>query len=345
MAPLYPAAAPGDDPFRLGVVISCRSVAPLWPLLFALATGLFGWRVLRRHGTPVAYWVGGWTAAGISGALALVDPERSSLAPSTHVLGAFFAGLLAGGALSFAGRRVPDWLLPAALTWGSLRTIVSMAGFDAFAWLLAFAWEPWAVAAAAGLVWRSARATRSTRAERWLGPALLALAIVGSLHVAWLASGRMSAALVALWVLVAPPVLWLQIQASADQLRRRLGERLRATVAERTAELRASEERYRAISELNADTSFRVRIDSELRLRPEWVAGGVVAMAGVQVERLADHGWLALLPEELRAVAYEGLARLPVGERFDFEQSIVALDGGSGGSRCASWSPAATPRA
>ncbi|HSJ97083.1 MAG TPA: PAS domain S-box protein, partial [Myxococcota bacterium] len=296
-------------------------------VLLVLASAGLGWHLLRRNGGPVAYWILGWAAAGLSGAIALAGPAVPAVQYFAHPFGTLFAALLVAGSLAFAGRRVPGWLLPAALGWGCLRALVAATVSESLAWLLALLWEPWAVLVGAALVWRSARDPRSTRGERWLGPALGVLAIVGALHVLWLAVGGAPEELVTVWVVVSPPLLGLQIQATADRLRRRTREVLEARVAERTAALLASEERYRAVSELSADLAFRARIDPELHLTSQWTAGAVAAITGREPESLEGHGWLLLLPERERAELRGRLAALPLGRRFEFERSIVGPQG------------------
>jgi len=300
-----------------------------WTIFFLvlLASAGLGGRVLRRNGGPVLYWVVGWGSAGLGGVLTLAGAELPTVRCLAHFFGALFVGLLLGGVLVYAERRVPRWLLPASLAWGAARAAVAAAGHENAAWGMALAVEPWATFVAAGIAWRSVPAARSTRAERWLGPVLALLSAIGALHVGWLALGAPEAALIPLWVVAVPPVLGLQVQAGADRLRRRMRRVLDALVAERTVALVASEERYRAVSALSADLSFRVRIDPELRLAAEWTAGPIAAITGRGADIMEGHGWLALVPEAARARLREQLAVLPPGQRFDLERRILGPQG------------------
>jgi signal transduction histidine kinase/ActR/RegA family two-component response regulator len=221
-------------------------------LLALVATSAYlGWRTVRSGTGAVTHWVVGWAAAGFAGAIVLSEDELPFLAPFSHTLGSLFATLLLSGALAYAGRRIPGWLLPAALTFGFLRAAVAATGRESLAFGLGLACEPVAVLAAAFVVWRS-RGPGPSASERLLGPAMAVLALVGAGHLVFLTRSGAPHQLVSLWIVVAPPILGLQIQAAADRLRRRVREDLEARVAERTSELAASEAHLQQVQRLES---------------------------------------------------------------------------------------------
>jgi PAS domain S-box-containing protein len=269
-------------------------------------------RMLRGTGA-VAHWIAGWAAAGIGGFIGFMGDAWPRLELATHPLGTLYAALLLSGTLLFVGRRVPSWLFPAALAWGGLRAGVDAGIGTGVAYALGFACEPFAVAASAYFAIRSARRRPTAWSERWLGPALAILALAGFAHLGWLAAGRSPSALAPLWIVVAPFVFGVQIQAAADRLRRAIREQLEARVAERTAALAASEERYRAISALSTDFAFKIHIDSDLQLVREWVSGAFSRTLGMEPHELDGRGWIGLIEPAERDAALADLER--VGER------------------------------
>jgi PAS domain S-box-containing protein len=263
---------------------------------------------MLRGSRALAHWIAGWTAAGIGGFLTLMGGAWPRLELAAHPLGTLFAALLLSGSLLFAGRRVPRWLFPAALAWGTTRAAVAAVAGNGTAFALGFAVEPLAVLAAAVVSIASLR-RRTAWSERLLGPSLAMLALAGFAHLGWLASGRPAAALAPLWVVVAPLAFGVQIQAAADRLRREIRDELEARVAERTAALAASEERYRTISDLSNDFAFKIRIGPDLRLVREWVAGAFARTLGMEPHELDGHGWIGLMEPAERDAALAELAR------------------------------------
>jgi PAS domain S-box-containing protein len=293
-------------------------------VLFLAPAGL----VLRRGG-PVSHWFAGWVAAGLGGVLPLLAPAGGTLALSGHLLGPLFPALLLSGTLLLARRPVPPWWLPAALGFGLVRALVAHAGQPTAAFALGLACEPLAVVFAAAVARDAAHGDgpATQLAERLLAPALLALAAMGALHLLWLATGRSPVSLLPLWLVIALPALGVQIQAAADRLRREIRAQLEERVAERTAELAASEERHRAISTLASDFAFKLRIDRQGRLQREWVAGAFEQALGVPPESIDGHGWLRLLDAEGRAEALADYRTILAGEPIALERRIVRPSG------------------
>ncbi len=99
-------------------------------------------------------------------------------------------------------------------------------------------------------------------------------------------------------------IAWLLISASAAIVHT-VAEDLRASLR-RT---RASEQRYRLISEVSTDYTFSSVVDREGRVRQDWVAGAFERMTGYEFEEyMARGGWRAALhpddaAEDDRAIA------------------------------------------
>jgi len=84
---------------------------------------------------------------------------------------------------------------------------------------------------------------------------------------------------------------------------RRLNAELEQRIAERTAQLAASEERYRLISTVSSDYMFSSRAQEDGTLNLDWVAGAFERITGYTREAyLAHGGWLAALhPDDRQA--------------------------------------------
>lgn len=311
-----------------------------WLLVGGLALLLLGGVALlqRRERSPNAYWIGGWIAAAIGGLLTLLAPARPALGPLTFPFSTLFPWFLLAGALVLAGHRVPALLFPLALVLGGLRT--ALAGFagETAAYLTALVSDLPAMLAAVFFAYRGVPAAHASASQRMLAPALLALAGAGTLHVLWSASGGHLERILTLWLFATPPLLGLQLRVGAEWSRRELVRArrdLERTIAERTAELarvndslRASEERYRIVSELGSDLSFSFRVQPDGSVEGEWVTHALEAITGFSVPEMSHARWLALIhPEDRRGVAEAFAAARRTG-RGTFTFRIVRKDGG-----------------
>ena len=297
-------------------------------LLLAVFAGV-GLRMFDRAGNPAVHWVLGWMAGGIASTLLLIAPALPRLQLAGYALGSLFPALLLTGALLWSGRRAPRAWLAAALILSAVRAALFGSGHVGVSYAMALPVEPAVVLASAWLVHRATPAGASL-AQRLLPLCMVALACVGVWHLAWLASSGSPALLIEPWIAIAPIALGIQIQAAAD----RAGEEMRFArddaerrFAERTAELAASEERYRAISELSTDFGFRFRIDRELALTRDWVSGAFERVTGYRPENLDGHGWIRMLDPAVQhelPVEYE---RAELGRGLVLERQILAKDG------------------
>jgi PAS domain S-box-containing protein len=321
--------------------------------LMLAATAVFTARLLARPETgPAGWWLAGWVAAGAAGILVLLAPDLVWLHLASHPLGALFPWLLLGGAVVLGALRPPRWLLPVGLAFGLGRAALAGLGLEDAAYGAALLVEP-AVATAAGLrVAGDVRARRATRAERWLGPSLFALAALGAVHLAALAwRATLPQDLVALWIIATPILLGIQMQGASEHGRRalrRAHDDLEARVAERTRALaeanrslqeriardtatqqalQRSEERYRSVSELSSDLSFAFRVYASGRVRTEWVTDALTRITGYTREEARGDRWLAMIhPEDVELARAQVLGALEGGSCV-VENRILRRDG------------------
>lgn len=108
----------------------------------------------------------------------------------------------------------------------------------------------------------------------------------------------------------------------------RLFANLEQRVAERTAQLAASEERYRLISTVSSDYMFSSRLNEQNQLVLDWVAGAFESITGYTFEEYVAHGgWPAVLyPEDLEKDAQD-MAALHTNRPVTTEVRTIAKDG------------------
>ena len=235
-------------------------------LVFVLALGGVGLSVLRRPGAgPTAFWTWGCFALFGSGLCTFVLPDFRWSLPLGHMLGTAYPAFLLAGALVYAERRRPKWLLPVALALGLARGVFAEGGLPMLSLAIALVPEPAAVLAAAAYVFVVTRGTAASLWQHALAPVLVVIAGLEAASAAWMMMGAtLSMGLVGTWVVVTPLVLAVQIAAVSDRshqaLRRRRDE-LEQRVEERTAEL------ARSLAELGAQVAERKRVEEALRAR------------------------------------------------------------------------------
>jgi PAS domain S-box-containing protein len=124
---------------------------------------------------PAVAWSLSWLAV-VAGGLVL-DPARGPLETvAACALGALFGGLTWVGALGFAGRRAPLWIVPAVLALGLARGAVFVAMGEGAAGVASLLFEPWTLLAAAWVAWRAELLWDDLVRRTWLTASLAALA-------------------------------------------------------------------------------------------------------------------------------------------------------------------------
>ncbi|MDJ0851416.1 MAG: PAS domain S-box protein [Myxococcota bacterium] len=220
--------------------------------LLLIAVGGIVWG-LRRSTNPAALWAWGWVVfAAIAGFIAL--QAELAWGPSVaNLVSPLLPGFLLAGALAYADRRVPAWLLPAALAAGAIRWILAGTALPQAGHLIGIVVEPAAELGAALLVWQVSRRPGATLAQHLLAPAFVAIAALDT--VTALAAFRgieMPTPVVIGWPLVGFITLGLQISASG-QRSREMRALLQREGEEARQALRESEQRFQVLAEHSTD--------------------------------------------------------------------------------------------
>jgi PAS domain S-box-containing protein len=292
----------------------------------------------RRERTPTGYWIGGWISAAIGGLLLLLSPGRPALGLLSFAFSTLFPWFVLAGALALGERRVPRALFPVGVGVGLLRALLAgVAGAPAAYWAGLVTDLPVLLAAAA-FARRAVPREHASVTQRLLAPGLGMLAAAGALHLVWRATGAPLDWVLTLWMLAAPLLLALQLRVGAEWTRRELerGRRdLERSIAERTAELarvndslRASEERYRSVSELGSDLSFSLLVHPDGAVEGEWVTNALESITGFTVAEMSPDRWLALIHPEDRKAAAEAFEAARRSGTATFTFRIVRKDGG-----------------
>lgn len=111
-------------------------------------------------------------------------------------------------------------------------------------------------------------------------------------------------------------------QRRAEAALRQSRDELEQRVAERTAALRASEERYRMISKLSSDVSFGCRLGADDRLTWEWLTRIDTGRMGYDFEELRGIEWSTLVHPEDRERLRNRIASSRQGETLALEFRI-----------------------
>ena len=210
-------------------------------LLLAALAGVTWWLARSRDSRPFAHWIRGWLFLFASMAALLIGGDASWARAVIHLLGPFFPALLLAGALAYAERPVPGWLLPLAFALGVARVGLGRAGLEVLDHGIALLFETGFVLTAAFLAFRVARRSAGPRAQHLLAPAFLALAALeaADAHSGARGFGITAPHLIA-WVLVGPFALAVQFSLATDRIQGRHRQVKQA--------LGESEERFRALT-------------------------------------------------------------------------------------------------
>jgi PAS domain S-box-containing protein len=283
----------------------------------SLASVLFGTWLLQRWSTnPTSWFLSSVAVASLAVATYPVRETQPLLGSMFFLYSGLGPVLIGAGVLALVGRRVPRLLLPCFVVYCLGRSGLHLAGMPQLAGLLAIG--PLLVLGwAAAFLLRGTQQGANSRAQRVLGPALLftfALSVVsiGLFYGSYFggpvlggpgadASGALPGPplpILILWMIGGPVLLTIQLWALAEHranTQRAARDALEQTIAERTAELAQSEERYRTVSELSSDFSFSLRIDPEHGLQREWVTEAFERITGLPPERLDGDQLAALM--------------------------------------------------
>ncbi|MFP8874625.1 MAG: ATP-binding protein, partial [Myxococcota bacterium] len=120
----------------------------------------------------------------------------------------------------------------------------------------------------------------------------------------------------------------VELHKAVEQLKTEVADRSLAEQA-----LRESEQRYRMISELSSDWSFRFHVDAHGRMSSDWITDSLIHVTGFSRERLLETGYFALVHSEDRKDLEEEARRIFVGvhaesrRNWETEHRIVTAGG------------------
>jgi PAS domain S-box-containing protein len=312
-------------------------MANIGALLLVLGVAVFAYVVVRRPRTeslagPTGFWTWACVAIFASGFCTLAIGDYPWCLPVGYALGTAYPALLLSGALAYAGRRVPLWIVAGGGLVGFARGLLALGGAPGAAQGIALAVEPTAIVFAAVVAFRNVRWETASTPERWLAPGLLAMAAIEAMAaILQLLSRETPLEVQVAFLLGSPLLLALQIAAVARRAEvalRRSRQELERRVDERTAELRASEERYRIVSELSSDYSFALRMTPDYRdIEFEWVTDGLERITGYAPRELERDAWLSRMRLEDGGSLIDLVGRILAGEVREFEIQIATRSG------------------
>jgi PAS domain S-box-containing protein len=304
-----------------------------WVLLTGLAGLLLGGLTLvqRRQRTPGAYWIGGWIAAGLGALVGLPALGIPGFEPLGFPFSTLSPWFMVAGAWALGGRPVPSALFVVALGLGVGRAVLAEEMGLASGYWAGLVTDVPGWLAAAVLVRRAVPRENPHPTQRVLAPALVALGVFAALWSVWVASGGGVQWAISIGIVTMPFFLGTQLRAGAEWARRdleRVIARRTAELAEANASLRASEERYRTVSELGSDLSFGFRVRNDGSVAGEWVTDAFEAITGYSPDELSREEWLGLIhPDDRESVttSFHAARRAGVGT---LAFRIVRKDGG-----------------
>jgi len=225
-------------------------------LLLALA-GFGLYALLRRDSSAITLWTLGWLSIFVAGAVVQVQPTGVWTSFTTHALGSLFPALILAGTFAYSRRRLPRWLLPAALGFCVVRGVLTVTGFSTLAHIIGPPVEAAATLAAAWLIFEVSRTSTASIPQRLLPWALVSVALldVTTAMTEMLRAEAMTTVLLG-WCAVGPLTVGLQMLAVSSRERvelRRDRDELEDRVQEQMADLRESRERFRQLATITLE--------------------------------------------------------------------------------------------
>jgi len=208
-----------------------------------------------RDARPTSLWIRAWWFFFASGTILVLSGAQTLGLSVLAQLFPLFSALMLSGALAFAGRRVPLWLIPTGFAVGTARAWLLATGSPHAAHAIALAFDCGALLAAAAFTFGVARGAPRESRTHLLAPSILVLALIAAARgVAGLAGVDIESWLMVGWGLAAPFAVTVQIGVSRE---RALG--LRRGVERALSE---SQQRFRALTENSSDLIAEIDQDN-----------------------------------------------------------------------------------
>jgi hypothetical protein len=189
-------------------------------LAFASA-GFFAWRT----GSPAAlepgpFWYWAWASLLIAGAANDLSQAAHLAVYIPPMLSPIFTAFLLAGALCYAGREVPVYLLPMAVVIGLVRAAAESEGWLGLSGLLSLLVEPTGAAVCAWLVYRAATTHQASWLHRLMPIGFVALAGLEVLGASRALFGFTRLVIWPLWLAVGIPLIGLQFLIGMERAER-----------------------------------------------------------------------------------------------------------------------------
>lgn len=174
-------------------------------------TFVYMWR--RERSLAAVCWAGSWASLYAAGLVITGAPGEPFAAIAASNLGLLFSVLLFVGALAFAGRRIPRWVLPVSVAVIAGDVVTHLVIPSAATLFKVVAFELPALIAAAAIIHRSVKSRSASLPERALAPTFLVIAVVDVLDAVSRVDAHFSNDWVPLWLSAMLAVAMIQLTA------------------------------------------------------------------------------------------------------------------------------------
>jgi signal transduction histidine kinase len=173
-----------------------------------------------------AHWAKAWIALYSAGILAGAKVYTPLAANLSQIPLQLFAAYLLAGALAFRDRKVPGWIVPAAVVIGGLRALLAILNGDEAGYVATLFTVPPFTLTAAWVLWRGDAIRHWRSPEGWLAPPITVIAGLTILDPLVRLAGAPTLPLYVAWLTVALSVAFVQLMVIEDRVRARRDELL-----------------------------------------------------------------------------------------------------------------------
>ncbi|HJO22657.1 MAG: hypothetical protein CMJ98_13825 [Planctomycetes bacterium] len=224
--------------------------------LILLAVGGLVWS-LRDATNPAVLWTWGWLVIGAVSAFMFFAKNVPWVHVPAQLLSPLLPAFLLAGALAYADRRVPTWLLPAGLAFGAVRWSLGRVSPE-MSHILSTLAEPAVELAGAYLVFQVARSPGVMPSQKLLPVTFVAVAVLdGATSLAYFWQGAIHNSMALAWPAVALITLGFQVTAAGHHTRKRRSDLEHESQKARQA-LQESEQRFAVLAQHTGDAIFEL---------------------------------------------------------------------------------------